>query len=120
MAEWMTPREPHNEREPIMGVTSPSNKPHPLRQTEDGEWEVEIPPGNWMKCVTESDARRISNYPALEERASRATAPDQTLAAELEATADVLQRYNIGCDSRFFRSRAEDMRADGFDAVVVG
>ena len=99
-----------------MGVTSPSNQPHPLRQTEDGQWEVEIPPGNWMKCATESDARRISKYPVLEEKACYATPPDQALAAELEATADVLEKYGFGPNSRFFRSRGEDMRGDGSDA----
>jgi hypothetical protein len=101
-----------------MGVTSSSDNPLRLRQAEDGKWEVETAPGKWMKCETDGDARIISNAPVLEERASRATAPDQMLAAELEATADVLQRYNIGCDSRFFRSRAEDMRGNGSDAAV--
>jgi hypothetical protein len=102
-----------------MGATSSSDNPLRLREAEDGRWEVETSPGKWMKCETESDARIISNAPVLEERASRATAPDQTLAAELEATADALHRYNIGWDSRFFRSRAEGMRGNGSDAVVV-
>jgi hypothetical protein len=101
-----------------MGVTSSSNNPLRLRQAEDGEWEVETSPGKWMKCETESDARTISNAPVLEKKACCATAPDQTLAAELEATADVLQKYDSWL-SRFFRSRAEDMRGDGSDVVVV-
>lgn len=101
-----------------MGVTSSSNNPLRLRQAEDGEWEVETSPGKWMKCETESDARTISNAPVLEEKACCATAPDQTLAVKLEATADVLQKYDSWL-SRFFRSRAEDMRGDGSDVAVV-
>jgi hypothetical protein len=102
-----------------MGATNSSEKPLPLRRTEDGVWEVETPPGKWTKCETESDARTISNAPLLEEKACYGTCPDQTLAAELRATADILEKYGFGWHSRFFRSRAEDMRGDGSDVVIV-
>jgi len=41
--------------------------------------------------------------------------PNQKIAAELEVTADVLQQYDIGWSSRFFRHRAEIVRGDVSD-----
>lgn len=93
-----------------MSAMNSCEKPLPIKQTEDGTWEVENRPGHWMKCETESDARTISSAPVLLQESNRATHPDNRIAAELEATADVLERYNIGWDSRFFRHRAEVIR----------
>lgn len=93
-----------------MSATNPCEKPLPLRQTEDGTWEVENSPDNWMRCETEGDARKVSNAPLLLERSYNVRLPDQRIAAELEATADTLHRYNIGWGSRFFHHRAEVVR----------
>ncbi len=93
-----------------MSDANSSERPLPLRQVEDGTWEVEDSPGNWMKCETRSDARTISSAPVLLEKSYDVMLPDQKIAAELEATADILERYNIGWGSRFFRHRAEIMR----------
>lgn len=79
---------------------------------EDGVWEVENSPGHWIKCETEDDARTISNAPVLSEKSHNAVCPDQTTAAELEATANVLEHYSIGWPSRFFRYRARVLRGE--------
>ncbi len=45
---------------------SKSAKPLPLRQSDNGKWEVEMRGGKWVRCETEADAKVLSDAPVLE------------------------------------------------------
>jgi len=95
-----------------MSETTQSAKPLPLRQSEDGTWEVENVAGNWIRCHTEQDARILSNAPVVLEQSYTSVFPDEALAVRLEETAQILEDYKIGFESRFFRSRAKRARGE--------
>ena len=84
-----------------------SAKPLPLRQSDDGSWEVENVPGNWIKCETKEDAEIISNAPIVRAKLDRTMRPDKALAAELDKTSEILDKYNIETTARYFRAMAE-------------
>jgi hypothetical protein len=86
-------------------------KPFPVRKVDNDQWEVLIvPEKNWLTCVDENDARAISAAPVLEYESLEKIKSGTSFAAELEKTADVLEKYHIGFGSRFFRGRAEEAR----------
>lgn len=87
-------------------------KPLPLRQTEDGTWEVQNRPGHWIACYSELDAKTVADAPVVLERTWYTVPPDADVAAELEKTADMLEKYNIGFGSRFLRWRAKHTRGE--------
>ena len=87
-----------------------SAKPLSIRQSEEGNWEIENAPGNWITCHTEEDARIISNAPVVLEKSWRVEIPDEALAAELEEVSKKLQDYRIGFGARFLQHRAEVIR----------
>ena len=89
-----------------------SGKALPIRQADDGTWEVLNMPEHWTSCDTEADARRISNAPLILERSFQAVYPDESIAAQLDETAEILAKYNIGFGSRFFHNRAKLARGE--------
>ncbi|MHC5062280.1 MAG: hypothetical protein ACYTFK_14580 [Planctomycetota bacterium] len=84
----------------------------PLRQSNDGKWEVENNPGNWIKCETKEDASILSNAPIVLHESYEAFRPDERLAAILDGTAEKIEQYNMSFGARFFRNRAELMRGN--------
>jgi hypothetical protein len=102
-----------------MSDTHSSEKPLPIRQTDDGQWEVENSPGHWTKCETKADATAISNAPLLRERSFHTDYPNEGIAAELEETAAVLEKYRIRFDSRFFRRQAKVVRCEDPDSSAL-
>ena len=84
----------------------------PLRQSDDGKWEVENNPGNWIKCETKADAEILSNAPIVLHESYEAFNPDESLADRLDRTAEKMEQYNISFGARFFRNRAELMRGN--------
>lgn len=98
-----------------MEDTQSTERPLPLRQADDDTWEVENSPDKWTRCETKEDAMTISNAPIILEKSFKTVYPDENVAAELEATAAVLEKYNIGFGSRFFRGRAKDVRCEDID-----
>ena len=95
-----------------MPSTSPPVEPLPLRQSDDGKWQVENIPGNWITCETEEDARILSNAPIVLHKSYVAMPPDEPLAAALENTAEKLEQYKIGFGSRHCRRQVHLMRGD--------
>ncbi|MBL7152683.1 MAG: hypothetical protein ISS79_03135 [Phycisphaerae bacterium] len=95
-----------------MTSTNSLVEPLSLRQSEDGKWQVQNAPDNWITCETEEDAKVISNAPIVLHKSYEAIRPDESLAAELEKTAEKLEQYTISFGSRFFGRRAELMRGD--------
>jgi len=98
-----------------MADTQSTERPLPLRQADDDTWEVENSPDQWTKCENKEDAMTISNAPLILEKSFNAVYPDENVAAELEATAAVLEQYNIGFGYRFFRWRAKVVRCEDID-----
>lgn len=92
-----------------------NGKSLPIRKAEDGSWEVENKPGHWIKCESKEDAIVISNAPLLRDKAIITAKPDKELAAELEATSDILERYRISVGARFFREEAKGFRCEDPD-----
>jgi hypothetical protein len=84
-------------------------QPLPLRQSDDGKWQVENVPGNWITCYNEEDANILSNAPVLMGQ-SWSSSPNETLAINLEKTAQKMEDYKIGFTSRYFRARAKSVR----------
>jgi len=85
-------------------------EPLPLRQSDDGKWEVKNPSGKWIKCYTEADAKIISNAPIVRAKLDEATLPDKALAAKLEKTAEIQNKYNMGTAARYFQKMAKRAR----------
>jgi len=88
-------------------------EPLPLRQSDDGKWEVENTPDNWIKCKTKRDAEILSNAPVLEASWLQTRPINKTLAARLENTAKKMEQYNIRTTARFFRKWAKLARGKG-------
>ena len=82
-------------------------EPLQLRQSDAGDWEVENVANHWIKCETKEDAELISNAPIVRAKLDRTTRPDYVLAAELDKTAEMLDKYNMGSESRYFRAMAK-------------
>lgn len=82
-------------------------KPFPIRQFDDGGWEVETSTGKWVKCETKEDAEILSNAPVVQATSYKTKFPDKVLATKLDKTAEILDKYKMGTTARFFQKRAE-------------
>ena len=82
-------------------------KPLPIRQSDDGNWEVESSLGNWIKCENEDDAKILSNAPIVLQESYEILPPNKKVAAKLDRTAKKMKQYNISFGSRFFQQRAK-------------
>ncbi|MBN2181553.1 MAG: hypothetical protein JW715_06540 [Sedimentisphaerales bacterium] len=80
-----------------------STEPLPLRLSDEGIWEVENSPSNWIKCQTKEDADILSNAPVIEELWLKTRSYNEELSAGLDKTADKLEKYNILSEARRFR-----------------
>ena len=78
-----------------------------LRQSDDGNWEVENVANHWIKCETKEDAELISNAPIIRAKLDRTTRPDNVLATELDKTAEMLDKYNMRSEAHYFRAMAK-------------
>jgi hypothetical protein len=97
-----------------MGVKmSKSAKPLPIRQSDDGKWEVEMRGGKWVRCETEADAKVLSDAPVLEALWLKTRPLNKALAARLENTAEKMEQYNMRTDARRFRKWAKLARGKG-------
>jgi len=85
-------------------------KPLPLRQSNDGKWEVENTPGNWIKCDNEEDARILSNALIILQESLEVFHPNEKAATMLDKTAEKMEQYNISFGARYFRAMSEKVR----------
>ncbi|MCH8853643.1 MAG: hypothetical protein IID41_13470 [Planctomycetes bacterium] len=85
--------------------------PFPVRKVGDHHWEVLIvPKNNWLPCTSEADSCAIAKAPLLTQQCLAEERSDPDFADELEQTAEVLARYDIGFEAHFLRLRAEELR----------
>ena len=85
-------------------------QPFPVRDRQC-RYEVLIAPADmWLTCETEEDARAVAAAPVLEYASLHGHGTGDEFAAELERTADALDKYRMQFGSRFFRRRAEEAR----------
>jgi hypothetical protein len=84
----------------------------PLRQSDDGKWEVKNDRGIWIKCENEEDARILSNAPIVLQESSEVFYPNEKAAVMLDRTADKMEQYNMSFGSRYFRAMAERARGN--------
>ena len=88
-------------------------EPFRLRQSDDGNWEVENVTGHWIKCETKKDAELISNAPIVRAKLDRTTLPHNALAVELDKAAEILDKYNMEPTARYSRAMAKKARGQG-------
>ena len=90
----------------------PRRLPLEVRELPDGPWQVLISEIDdvWLTCDSEDDARTIAKARVLEEESLGRLNSGEQFAAELEKTADAMERYRMGFGSRFLRRRAEEVR----------
>ena len=96
-------------------MTQPEQRPSPFptREHRDRGWEVLIvPEDNWLACENKQDAEAVGAAPVLEYESLETVRCGDEFAAELERTADALEKYRMGFGSRFFRQRAKEARRD--------
>jgi len=95
-------------------VIYPPRLPLQVRERE-GQWEVLIsePDDLWLKCDSEDDARAIAAARVLEHEALARLRADPQFAAELEKTADVMEKHRMGFGARFLRRRAQEILSAG-------
>ena len=86
--------------------------PLPIRQSNDGRWEVENDLGHWIKCENEADAKILSNAPIVLQESSEVFYPNEKAAAMLDRTAEKMKQYNMSPESRYFRAMAERARGN--------
>ena len=94
-------------------MTAQTQKPNPfpVRKVGDHRWEVLIVPKNtWLPCAGEADACAIAKAPQLKPQCLTEERSDADFADELQKTAEVLARYDIGFEAHFLRLRAEEIR----------
>jgi len=93
-----------------------------VRRSDNGKWQVENVPGNWITCHNEEDARILSNAPVL--LGQSYSSPNEALAANLEETAQKLEDYKIGTDGftpRLFLHQAQSVHRNcGHDYANKG
>lgn len=87
--------------------------PLPLDVREsDGRWEVLIAnPDVWLSCDSEEDAQVIAAARVLKHQALAGLRSGPEFVAELERTADTLEKYRMNFGSRFLRRRAHAVRS---------
>lgn len=90
----------------------PRRFPLEVREVTNGPWQVLInkPDDVWLTCDSEDDARTIAKASVLEDEALELQTSDEELAAELEKTADAMERYRMGFGSRSLKRRAQEVR----------
>src|SRR5262245_54946865 len=90
----------------------PRRFPWAVRQLPDGHWEVLISEADdvWLACDSEEDARAIAAAPLLEYEALERVKSGPQFAAELQKTADALEKYHMGFGSRFFNRRVQEVQ----------
>ena len=94
-------------------MTAQTKKPNPfpVRKVGDNHWEVLIvPKSKWLPCAGEADARAIAAAPQLKRQSITGERHDPAFADELDRTAEVLARYDIGFEAHFLKLRADDIR----------
>ena len=91
---------------------SKSVKPFPLRQADDGKWEVEMRAGKWVKCETKGDAEILSNAPKKLVELDKSMLPNEALGAKFEKTAENLEQYKMRPGARYFRAMAKRSRGN--------
>lgn len=79
----------------------------PMRQSDDGKWEVQMSGGTWVKCENETDAKILSDAPVLEASWLENRPLNKELAEKLESTARAMDRYSMRSDARRFRKWAK-------------
>ena len=79
----------------------------PIRQSDDGKWEVQAKSGKWIECETKEDAEILSNAPVLEALWLETRPLNKALAARLEKTAEKMEQYNMRTGARRFRKWAK-------------
>jgi hypothetical protein len=84
-----------------------------MKQSDDGNWEVQMRSGKWIRCETETDAKVLSDAPVLEASWLENRSLIETLVARLENTAEKMERYNMRTDARRFRNWAEIAKGQG-------
>ena len=97
-------------------MTAQTQKPNPfpVRKVGTNLWEVLIVPKNtWLPCASEADACAIAQAPQLKHQCLTEQRSDPDFAHELEQTAQVLARHDIGFEAHFLRLRAEEIRRAG-------
>lgn len=83
----------------------------PVRRVEGRGWGVlVVPEDKWLGCETQADADAIAAAPVLECEALEKVRSGEGFAAELERTADALEKYRMGFGTRFFRWAAQQAR----------
>ena len=83
------------------------SKPLPLRQFDDGKWEVQTNSGKWIECETKKDAEILSNAPVIEALWLKTRPLDKVLAARLQNTAEKMEQYNMMRAAHRFRKWAK-------------
>jgi hypothetical protein len=94
------------------GFIYPRVFPWEVRRSPDGHWEVLISESDdvWLGCDSEEEARAIAAAPVLQYEALDRVRSDSQFKAELQKTADVMEKYRMGFGSRFLRRRAQELR----------
>jgi len=87
-------------------------EPLPLRQSNDGRWEVENDSGIWIKCKNEEDAKILSKAPIVLQESFEVFHPNEKVAAKLDETAEKMEQYNMSLGSRYFREMAKCARGN--------
>lgn len=90
-------------------------EPLPLRQSDDGTWEVKNDSGIWIKCENEEDAKILSNAPIVLKESFEVFHPNEKVAAKLDETAEKMEQYNMSLGSRYFQAMAKRARGDQND-----
>ncbi len=85
-------------------------RPFPVREYQGTHEVLIVPENTWLQCHNEQDAQAIAAAPVLEYESLGGGRTGDEFAAELEETADALEKHRIGFGSRFFRRRAEEAR----------
>ena len=90
----------------------PRRLPLKVRELPNGPWQVLINEIDdvWLTCDSEDDARTIAKARVLEEEALERLNSGEQFAAELEKTADAMEKYRMGFGSRSLRRRAQEVR----------
>jgi hypothetical protein len=89
---------------------SNSPEPLPIKQSDDGKWEVENFPGHWIKCENEADAKILSNAPIVLQESFEVFHPNEKVASKLDRTAEKMEQYNMSFGGRYFRAMAKKAR----------
>lgn len=90
----------------------PRRLPLEVRELSNGPWQVLISEFDdvWLTCDSEEDARTIAKARVLEEVAVGRLNSGEQFAAELEKTADAMEKYRMGFGSRSLKRRAQEVR----------